>query len=119
MASLNVKTVAMRTIALSVLPSSSSVIKEAALMLKGAAMVNPTVLITLMNRTVKPFALLTNSAVVTASVSLKNNSVTIILTVPMDQMSLPVKMYHRPPLVFLILGPAPSVQSLLSSCLSS
>ncbi len=53
MASLNVTTAVMRRTAQFAQPSSSSVIKEAVLMLRGDAMVNLTVLITLMSRTVK------------------------------------------------------------------
>lgn len=53
MASPNVTTAVMRTIVPSAPPPSSSVTKEAALMLKSAAMVNSTVPITLMSRNVK------------------------------------------------------------------
>lgn len=49
----NVKMAVMKTTVPSVLHTSSDVTKEAALMLKDAAMVNWTVLITLMSRTVK------------------------------------------------------------------
>ena len=50
---LNVKTVVMRRTVPCAQPSSSCVIKEAVLMLRGAATVNPTVLMTLMSKTVK------------------------------------------------------------------
>lgn len=119
MAIQNVKMAVMKTAVLSVLPSSSNVTKEAALMLKGVAMVNWTVPITLMSGTVKLSALPTSSAVVTTSVSLRNNSVTITLTVPMDQMNSPVSMCLLPLVASLTLGPTPLAQSLLSSCSSS
>lgn len=53
MAMRNVTTAAMRRTVRSAQPSSSSVIKEVASMLRGAATESQTVLITLMSRTVK------------------------------------------------------------------
>lgn len=53
MATLSVMITVMRTTAPSAPPFSSSVIKECALMLRGAAMVNPTVPMSLMSMTVK------------------------------------------------------------------
>lgn len=115
----NVKMAVMKTTVPSVLHTSSDVTKEAALMLKDAAMVNWTVLITLMSRTVKLSALPTSSAVVTINVSQRNNSVTITPTVLMDQMSSPASMCHLPPVASLALGPTLSAQLLPSSCSSS